>query len=530
MIIELSDYFDGRGDASEAILRALGDAKRMKADGLHIPAGVYELKAPIRHETDQSAHDAGAVQTGFKEVLILLEGFSDFTLCGDIGENGEPSTILAGMNTLELQSMQPSILWCENCRNLTVKNLKFTRAPEFASAGRIEAVRDNRILVRVSEGNPCYDGMGTYCMNRFTPDGKRLNGESLSYGPGLNTTFRLVGERLLELESEKIAGRVEVGDMISWHQGSKTDFQCFFGEIDRLTLCNLRTANANGFAMIAFDVHNLTAERVVFKPEGNQLFCAPRDAWKLHKCSGKIEISGFYVEGVRMDGQNVHNNYLFVKRRLCESELLLEAENARTDFRIGSDIEFFRRESLIGKARLKSYEHISSLTEGGRNLQIYKFSFDEPLGFEADEDTLALAGCFSPESYNCRDSEFRNVAGAGHLLRASHVHIERCRYTNMMNPGILLGAEFPTHHEGGNCEDIRIDDCEFDNCGFVARYGTIGCIGINSAGFETAVNHDIVITGCRFCNSAVGVDIHTARRVKISGCTYENIGSEAVLN
>ena len=112
-----------------------------------------------------------------------------------------------------------------SCRNLTVKNLKFTCAPEFASAGRVEAM----------------------------------------------------GDRLLELESEKIAGRVEVGDMVSWHQGSKTDFQCFFGEIDGLTLCNLRTANANGFAMIAFDVHNLTAERVVFKPEGNQLFCAPRD-------------------------------------------------------------------------------------------------------------------------------------------------------------------------------------------------------------------------------------------------------------
>lgn len=529
MIIELSDYFDGSGDAAEAIRRALGDAKRLNARGLHIPAGEYMLTSPVRHETDQSAHDAGAVLTGFKEVLILLEDFTDFTLSGDIGDDGEPSTVLLGMNTLELQSLQPSILWCESCRNLTVQNLKFTRAPEFASAGRVEAVEKNTVRVRVSDGNPCYDGMGTYCMNRFTPDGKILNGESLSYGPGLGIEFRLMGDRLLELKSEKIAGRVEVGDMISWHQGSKTDFQCFFGRSDNLKLSNLRTSNANGFAMIAFDVHDLTAERVVFRPEGNQLFCAPRDAWKLHKCSGRIEISGLYVEGVRMDGQNVHNNYMFVKQRLGDSELLLEAENARTEFRLGSDIEFFRREKPIGRARICGCEHISTRTEGKRNLQVYKFRFDEPLGFETDSETIALADCFSPESYHCRDSEFCNVAGAGHLLRASHVHIERCRYKNMMNPGILLGAEFPTHHEGGNCSDILIEDCDFDNCGFTPRYGTVGCIGVNSAGFETAVNHDIVITGCSFRNSSVGVDLHKARRVKISGCTYENIVDETVL-
>ncbi len=44
-----------------------------------------------------------------------------------------------------------------------------------------------------------------------------------------------------------------------------------------------------------------------FKPE--EYFTAPRDAFKLHKCSGKIRISHMYVEGVRMDGQNMHSNF-----------------------------------------------------------------------------------------------------------------------------------------------------------------------------------------------------------------------------
>ena len=239
---------------------------------------------------------------------------------------------------------------CEYCENLTVMNLKLTRAPEFGSAGRVEEVDGGRIRVRVFDGNVCHDNMGTYCMNRFTPDGTTLNGASLSYGPGLGVNFRLVGDRLLEVESDKLTGRVEKDDILTWHQGSRTDFQCFFGSCTDLTLKNLHTVNSNGFAMLAYDIHNLTADRVVLKPEREGMyFTAPRDAWKLHKCSGKAEISRFCVEGVRMDGQNVHNNYMFIRERLSDTELIIESHNARTNFRVGEEdgkFEFYRFSAL----------------------------------------------------------------------------------------------------------------------------------------------------------------------------------------
>ena len=115
-------------------------------------------------------------------------------------------------------------------------------------------------------------------------------------------------------------------------------------------------------------------------------------------------------------------------------------------------------------------------------------------------------------------------------MRISHLLIENCRYKNMMNAGIMLGAEFPTHHEGGNCEDAVIRDCEFDNCGFAARYGTVGCIGVNSSGFSTAVNHNIRIENCEFKNSDVGVDLHCAYDVRIRNCRYENLGEDIRLS
>ena len=368
-------------------------------------------------------------------------------------------------------------------------------------------------------------------MNRFTPD-RQMIYESLSYGPGLGTNFRLVGDRLLSVESDMLIGKVNEGDLISWHQGAQTDFQVYFGRIENLDLSNLRTFNSNGFSMIAFSCHNIRADRMIFKPRGNQLFTAPRDAWKLHKCSENIEISRFYVEGVRMDGQNVHNNYMFVKEKLGEKSMLVVTENARMDFRtsggLSGQISFFVNEKQVGKLTLRTYEHLSTSVENGKTLQTYRFDFEEPIDFECDGG-LALANCFMPDFYHCHDSEFYNIAGAGHLLRISNVLIENCRYKNMMNAGIMLGAEFPTHHEGGNCEGATIRNCEFDNCGFSARYGTVGCIGVNSSGFRTAVNHNIRIESCTFRNSEVGVDLHRVYDVRIKNCRYENLSEDVRL-
>jgi len=468
-------------------------------------------------------------------VLIPIVGFKNFTVRGAVDENGEPATLLVGTNTLELHSLQPSVLWCEYCENITVMNLKFTRAPEFGSAGRVEEADNGRIRVRVFDGNVCHDNMGTYCMNRFTPDGTTLNGASLSYGAGLGVNFRLIGDHLLEVESEKLIGAVEKDDILTWHQGARTDFQCYFGKSSDLTLKNLRTVNANGFAMIAFDVHNLTADRVVFKPEREGMyFTAPRDAWKLHKCSGNVEVSRLCVEGVRMDGQNVHNNYMFVRECLSDTELIVEARNSRTEFRTGTEdggFAFFRNEKNIGQATLLKAEHLSTLSEEKLTVQTYRMTFDAlPKDVDAAAPTTVLALYFSPTVYHCRDSHFRNVAGAGHLLRTPCVRIENCTYTNMMNAGIMLGDEFTYHFEGGHCEDAVIRDCIFDNCGFLARYKTVGCIGINSRGFTTPVNHNIRIHDCVFKNSEVGVDVHTACDVRISGCAYLNIAEEFRLN
>ncbi len=512
-------------DASDGIKAAIEQAAAIDADRLEFEAGTYSLKTFYAIETDQTAHDAGAKLEGYKDVHILLKDLKNICITGQADENGNPQTLLEGANPGTLHSLLPSILWADGGENITIQNFKFTRNPAFASAGRVETVTDNQITLRVFDGNPCHDYMGTHCLNKFTPDGTALDGESLSYGPGLEEPFRLIGDRLLSLKSERVASMVQPGDIITFHQGAKTDFQCFFGNIENLQLKNLRTINSNGFAHLAFNIHNLTIENVSFKPEGNQFFTAPRDAFKLHKCSGEIHVHRMYVEGVRMDGQNMHSNYIFPLEILSDRQIRFFTRYAYLPLKPGTDIEFYF-DTEKKTAEIESFIHEGTTEYDGHPGQILTVTFKEALPYTVTEKTLCLATCWEPDLYVCTDSAFKNVAGAGHLSRIDHMRISNCTYENMMNSGILLGAEFPTHVEGGHATDVEIKSCVFHNCGATARYGARGCIGIKSAGLPGKHNKDIHIEDCIFENSPIGVDIHDAEAVYVKNCQFKNIKEE----
>ena len=249
-----------------------------------------------------------------RQCHLLIERFSGLTLQGAVDASGNPATELVGFNDGINNGLLPSILWIEDCQQLTLENLTFTRNPEYASAGEVVAVEGDTVQVEVFEGNPCYDGMGTYCLNRIDPCSGALLGNSVTFGEGADNSWKLLGGRRLELHDSKVASQVNTGEYLSWHQGAKTDFQVYIGRCRDVQLSNIRTCNSNGFCLITEGCEDVRADRVVFKPRGNQLFTGPRDAWKIGKCSGHFEISGMAVEGVRMDGQNMHSNWMVLEQ------------------------------------------------------------------------------------------------------------------------------------------------------------------------------------------------------------------------
>lgn len=523
----------------KAMLAAVSEEK---GGTVRFGEGIYFLEEWESHPTLSIAHDDGCGDIRQKECHIILKGMEHLTLEG-VCRDGVPATVLSGYNSGENQTLLPSVLWAEDCVGLTLKNLAVTRAPECASAGRIVKIEDGRIYVEVFSGNPCHDGMAAYCMNRFSLPDKELLGESLTYGFGYEKRFRLAGDRLLVLEDRDLAGKVKVGEGLSWHQAGKTDFQMFFGNCDGLRLLNIRIYNTNSFALLTENCCGIYAEGLVIKPKGNQLFTGPRDGWKIYRCTGKIEIHDCVTEGVRMDGQNVHSNFLVVTEVVSERELIAVCKYAPIPMRNGYSMKFYQGDRVeVCEAEaweiLDSYLEMTSQEENDsaalavtgvlHRMTRYRIRFKEDMPDFAEKGTLLCAGCWEPESYLCTDSVYRNIAGAGHLLRCGSVEITRCTYENMMNAGILIGAEFDTHCEGGHGDGVRIRHNVFRKCGTKARYGKYGrgCVAVKSQGFHLPVNRDIVITDNVFAESDRALEIRDAKNVVIKNNEYRAVREE----
>lgn len=478
----------------------------------------YRLQSFLVIETEGFRHDADSPDAARKACHIPILGISGLMLQGAANEDGSPATVLAGCNDMKLHNELPAILWCEDCPGLSISSIAFTREPVYSSAGAVVHRDDAGIRVKVFEGNLCYDGMGTYCMNRFDPATGNLVGESVTYGYGASASWKLEEEGVLSLACPQVAAKVKVGEHLSWHQGARTDFQTYFARCDGLRLVNLRTYNSNGFCMLAESCRDITADRVVFKPDGNRLFTAPQDAWKLFKCTGTLNISRMTIEGVRMDGQNMHSNWLVLEQIVSRREAVFHCHHTFAPLKIGTAVKVYHNEEFCSL-------NIADWSLAGRTAKghAYRIVFSEDLPLTASAGTLAAAACWQPDRYICTDSSFINIAGAGHLVRYDHLYLIHCLYKNTMNPGILLGAELPTHSEGGHASDIVIKDCEFDRCGFFPRYGAAGCIGIKSSGFQGKYNKHIIIEGNVFKNSNIGIHAADADDVYLLNNTYINV-------
>ncbi|MBC2602166.1 right-handed parallel beta-helix repeat-containing protein [Puniceicoccus vermicola] len=512
----------GDSDSAAGIRKAIQEAIRIGARRIQFEKGHYRLISHVEHETEGIVHDAGSRGTPpRKECHLLLQRIPNLTLSGIADAQGTPLTTLVGWNEEKNHPLLPAILWSEHCTNLRIENLAFTRAPTFTSAGEVIEGDDTGVTVRPFTGCPIWDGMGAYCANQFSPDGETLLGESISYGNGAQSTWKKIGAHEYRLVDPRAAKMTQRGNLLSWHQGARTDFQVYFGHCDNLSFENLRTANSNGFCFLTESCRGIVARNVSFRPDGDRLFTGPRDAWKIFKCGGHIAIDGLSVRGVRMDGQNMHSNWATLRKLEGEREALFFCRYTYAPITIGSVVDFHRgprtESRVVESARLEDQakdEHLGYL---------YRVRFTEGFPDFAGTGTLCAFNCWEAESYQCRNSRFSNIAGAGHLVRYDHLTLHNNRYENIMNPGILLGAEMPTHAEGGHATDVLIRQCEFDNCGFYPRYDTVGCVGIHSAGFDLPLNRDILITENTFRNSEVGIHLMTARNVEISRNRYDGI-------
>jgi hypothetical protein len=519
---------DGKDDLA-AIRDAIAAALRTHTEKIVLDPGTYELDQPEG------------------ENCLSIRGAHGLTVEGGTGAGGKPATRLVRRHTLNTSGRQfPAILSVRESDRFTLRNVIFDNSPQITSAGYVMEKQGDTITVDVLEGLPVVEGVGPYCANLWDPQTRTLRKvPSVTYGGDVDVhklRWRKVpgGDgRRLSLKGDYVSSKVAVGDLMSWHFHYRGGAQVMFAGCRDLRLSNLH--NVNGYPMVTHDCTNIHGDRIVFRPEGNQLAVGPRDGWFIWAGHGNILIEDMHCEGVRWDGQNVHGSFLKVRNLVDDRTLeTFKQGDAYTAITPGSKVAFWQGPHAVERA----VEQTVQKTVAGENIITLKLA--EPIPDFVARDTVLSVYAWDIPLYTLRNCTFRNIAGCASIIRNRQAFFDRCTYEHVMYPAILLGASV-SEGEGTFPQDVTIRDCIFRSSGWAARHNAKGCIAIRNVGgagvpgdglgpqkeFNNAgvgrFGEDglymgtVRIEGCRFEDSELGIDIHHVKEVLLAGNSFKNV-------
>lgn len=459
-----------------------------------------------------------------KEACVKIKGIDSLSIIGKTDDKGNPTTTLLRKYKFIDNAHAKSILRVESSKNFTLKNVVFDNSPRYSSAAKVIAKDSGGISMEVLEGNPLLPDTHFYCANLWDSKTKMMKHvESLTYGGDAKAEeFKVkiadLHRRIVRLDSPKIAGKVSMGDLVSWCFGYN-GVQVMFEKCDNLYVENVRTLNAIGFCMNTSESCNVRSKDVKFIAPDNQLMVCPRDAWKSYANTGNVVMEDMYVEGVRWDGQNAHGSFLSVEEISGEHEIRLLkyvggwAPTMKTNTKIG----FMVKPSKEIMLTVESVE----MKRDGENRPNYYVRFKEKIPQEITSGIICNVYAWTFSSYKVINCTFKNIAGSPGILRNKDALYEGCKFINVMYPLLIGGAL--NEGEGIVPKDVRIVGCEFISSGWVFRHGAYGCIGIRSSHPKEKYDFD------KKYSKTIGEPYFYMKNISILGNTFKdsNIGISA---
>lgn len=532
MVVDLRENTD---KLEELLHNTLNKYKGVKGLTILLPPGNFFLAKTEIFHTSSIMHDDGCERNEIKEASIRLLNWDNLTIKGSVGPSGEILTKLIVPNDEIEQSLKPSAIWAEECSKLKIENIEFFFSKPLSYFGRVVEKTLDSITIKPSRSD-YPDKCPIYCMNKFING--TLTGKSLTLGFGSYSSMKKKEDGNFGLVDRNISSTVSVGDYLSWHLSGLTDFLLFFGSCDDLVLENIRISEASGFGILTECCHNILAKKVIIKArEGFQ--SVSRDGWKIFRCSGRVEVVSSHIEGTRMDGQNIHSNYLVIKK-IEKNRIEAEMKYAPSKVHSNSFLELYKgcnvkkvnilsSQILMSEFRMTHQEGddtaAKAVLDKENRYNLYEFILDE----EVDKSYLgayANLSCFTVDEYICRDTYFKNIAGCGNLVRSRKAYFENNKYENIMNAGILIGAEWDTHMEAMNPESVEINSCTFINNGFSPRYGTkaMAAIACVSQGFgSSAVIGKLSVNNCHFYSLDRAIEIRNLKEFILSNNSFKDV-------
>ncbi len=422
--------------------------------------------------------------------------------------------------------IQPFML--DNCKNVTIKNLKIDYDRPFYTQATILNCTENEMRIRFDEDFPC----------RVTAD-RSIVAVSETWEKKLNTfdcllwpydpedkrdypiILALFGDEIFPQDNppmpiNKLIAREDGDNVIltgefpkEWIQNSRGDKLLITHEVrdkntiqlvggENITIDNVQIIHGASMALTAMHTKNIYVNHFDFIGNCNnsgRIVTNNADAIHLFNCYGKFELKNSTMEGLLDDTVNVHGNYLMIDEVGDDSVWCGNITGLTPALKVvlpGDKVAVFKGRTQAQAAELTVKAVADTDARGGRTLT---FEEADAVGKLSAGDVIENLSA-NPEVLieNC---DFLRFRGTMRLQSRAKMVVRNCRFKNRM-VSILFSGDTTYWFESAPSRDYLIENCYF---GYADNMRIVGGGDVEYTEKEPYYHKNITVKNCFFDGS-----------------------------
>ena len=433
-----------------------------KAPGTHlvIPPGTYVLSSPIARSTMENA--ISGVYGENPEPVMFTPAFP-YTV--GLSLAGHRGTVVDARGVCLMVDGFMEVLELVDCRNVTVRGLTIDYLRKPYSKGRIESYlhtgrHSGRMTVRFGEAYPVTEMtiMPRYCAydertRRFSQD--LVVGERRWLG---NQTFEM---ELTSMPDTDMTGQ----EFYVWHSFHFRP-AILVEEAADICLEDVTIHAQPGMGIVGHRSENITMQRLRVCPSPGEHMSTNTDATHFTSCRGQLCFEACSFEGHGDDATNVHTFYHDIELlsgNRVRGRVTVPTHSLTLDWPdAGDTMELVDRKSL---ALRQTYRVLS--VRPYPELGYYEATLDQALPEDAEQNM------YLSDVSRCPEVLFRHCVCHNHwarsvLLKTRHACVDSCFFSGSFLQAVHVAPE-ASWHEGVSCQDIRIENNRFVDCGLTGH-------------------------------------------------------------
>ncbi len=436
---------------------------------------------------------------------LEVRGKTDFVL------SGEGAVIVSHFDNVDVYKSQGAMRF-ENCRNLTLKSLKFDHDIPVNMAGRVVGIdrEAGTFDIKMFDSFKCHGNENFEAFNsvdeEHTPDYKFVTYSACSKEYLGNNTYRIKAK-----EMGNSVDRIEENHLMVIRHVKYGPALLVFRGVEGCTLEDVTVNSSAGLTVLVSPrCSNFNFIRFQLRlPENSErLFAANADGLHIMGLTGKLYMKDCYFENLGDDALNMHSTAGTVSSDPKDNtfECIYGKKNTRPSnlldsnwTKAGDVLNIYEQESFdrVASVKVVSYEE---------NRVTYEPIFGEIkkgniVGNTAYYAETHLDGC---TVYNTRARAF--------LFQTENILVENCHIYGMSGCAMILSPDIRFWHEVGPCKNVVIRNNYIEKCGYGKLPSNIGGIAVKCC-------HDAGLT-----DSPAGVH----ENFLIEGNTFKNMGASGV--